>query len=169
MASSDGVAYYASPRLAGSDLVSYNIEIMRMRITITMVACVPAIATAHHSTRAFYDREVSAEIEGVVASIFWRNPHVRLTLLVENQQGQQEEWELEGGAINTLSRRGFAEESFRVGDRVRVAGAPSIRGLSALFVTNMLLPSGKEVVFTDQPQQGLKVDHLDGVSPSLVK
>lgn len=122
-------------------------------IIATLVLVLAAVAVqAHHSTRAFYDREASAEIEGSISSVFWRNPHVRMTLLVQNQRGEREEWDLEGGTINTLRRRGFSEDSFTVGDRVRVAGAPSIRGLNALFVTNMLLPDGREAVFTDQPR-----------------
>jgi hypothetical protein len=122
--------------------------------------------SAHHSTRAFYDREASSEIEGVIRSVFWRNPHVGLTLLVRNEQGEQEEWDLEGGTINTLRRRGFSEDSFATGDYVRVAGAPSIRGLNALFVTNMLLPSGQEAIFTDQPRPSLWTITDDDASDS---
>ncbi|MDH3507104.1 MAG: DUF6152 family protein [Gammaproteobacteria bacterium] len=128
---------------------------MKLIIATSMLVLMPTVVQTHHSTRAFYDRAASAQIEGVITSLFWRNPHVGLTLLVRNEQGEQEEWDLEGGTINTLRRRGFSEDSFAVGDRVRVAGAPSIRGLNALFVTNMLLPSGQEVVFTDQPRPPL--------------
>lgn len=119
--------------------------------TLIFVA-VPATAIAHHSTRAFYDRDASMELEGTVESVFWRNPHVGLTILVRNEQGAQEEWKLEGGAMNSLQRRGFAGDSVAIGDYVRVAGAPSTRGDKALFVTNFLLPSGREVIFTDTPQ-----------------
>ncbi len=126
------------------------------RITAAFaLALLPAVTQAHHSTRAFYDRDASAEIEGVITSVFWRNPHVGLTVLVRDQQGQEELWELEGGTINTLRRRGYAEATFAIGAEVRVAGAPSTRGLNALFVTNMLLPDGREVIFTDQPRPPL--------------
>lgn len=125
---------------------------MRPTIATLMLVVLPTFVQAHHSTRAFYDRDASAEIEGTIASVFWRNPHVGLSLLVRNQQGQEERWELEGGTINTLRRRGYSEATFAIGDRVRVAGAPSSRGLNALFITNMLLANGQEVVFTDQPR-----------------
>jgi len=115
------------------------------------LACAPALAAAHHSTRAFYDRDASAQIEGVITSVFWRNPHVGLTLRVRDEQGREAQWELEGGTINTLRRRGYEESMFAIGAQVRVAGAPSSRGLNALFVTNMLLPNGREAIFTDQP------------------
>lgn len=124
---------------------------MKKRLLVTALACAPALAAAHHSTRAFYDREASAEIEGVITSVFWRNPHVGMTVLVRNEQGEQEQWDLEGGTINTLRRRGYEESTFAIGANVRVAGSPSNRGLNALFVTNMLLPDGREAIFTDQP------------------
>jgi len=126
-----------------------------MKLIGVILVLIPTFVQAHHSTRAFYDRDASAEIEGVITSVFWRNPHVGLTLRVRNQQDQEEQWELEGGTINTLRRRGHSEATFAIGDRVRVAGAPSSRGLNALFVTNMLLPNGQEVVFTDQPRPPL--------------
>lgn len=124
---------------------------MRGIITALVLALLPAMAQTHHSTRAFYDRDASAQIEGVITSVFWRNPHVGLTLLVRDEQGREEQWELEGGTINTLRRRGYEQSTFAIGARVRVAGAPSTRGLNALFVTNMLLPNGREAIFTDQP------------------
>ena len=123
---------------------------MRWVNLVLIASAAPVAAAAHHSTQAFYDRDASVELEGTVESVTWRNPHVGLTLLVRNEQGEQEQWVLEGGAMNTLRRRGFTEDSVTAGDYVRVAGAPSNRGAKAIFVTNFLLPSGTEVLFTDR-------------------
>jgi len=142
---------------------------MRKYIVTMTLACAPALAAAHHSTRAFYDRDASAQIEGVITSVFWRNPHVGLTLLVRDEQGREEQWDLEGGTNNTLRRRGYDESMFAIGAQVRVAGAPSSRGLNALFVTNMLLPDGRETIFTDQPSPLLwtaPVQAADSARPS---
>jgi len=124
---------------------------MRVVLVSTALYALASTSSAHHSTRAFYDRDATIEIEGTVASVFWRNPHVGLTVLVRNERGEQEEWTLEGGAMNTLQRRGFTGDSVAIGDYVRVAGSPSIRGEKAVFVSHFLLPSGREVVFTDRP------------------
>ncbi len=155
MALTDEECYPSALHLARAGSVSYNADMMRKYIVIATLACAPALAAAHHSTRAFYDRDASAQIEGVITSVFWRNPHVGLTLLVSDEQGREEQWELEGGTINTLRRRGYEESTFAIGAHVRVAGAPSSRGLNALFVTNMLLPNGREAIFTDQPSPPL--------------
>ena len=108
------------------------------------------LALAHHSIAAFFDRSIDVEIEGIVTDIFWRNPHIGLTLEVVNEAGETEGWELEGGTTNTLMRRGFTAESVRIGDRIRAAGAGSRRGEPAIFVSHILLPSGQEVVMSDR-------------------
>ena len=118
------------------------------------VACVASGSAVygHHSTRAFYDRDASVEIEGTVTSVSWRNPHVGLTIAARNDRGIEESWTLEGGAMNTLQRRGFTADSVAIGANVRVAGSPSNRGRNEIYVTNMLLPDGTEVRFGDRAQ-----------------
>ena len=93
------------------------------------------IAHAAPTFCAFFDRSIDVEIEGVVTDIFWRNPHIGLTLEVVNEAGQTEGWELEGGTTNTLMRRGFTAESVKIGDHIRAAGAGSRRGELAIFVS----------------------------------
>jgi hypothetical protein len=109
-----------------------------------------SLALAHHSVTVFFDRNTTVEVEGTVTEIFWRNPHVGLTLEVMNVVGVIEEWELEGGTTNTLIRRGFTADSVSIGDRVKVAGAASRRGEPAIFVSHLLLPSGEEVILSDR-------------------
>ncbi len=116
---------------------------------VLCLSLMPWSLPAHHSVTAFYDRNEFFEVEGIVASAFWKNPHVGVVLLVENADGEQEEWQLEGGALNTLTRQGFRPESVQVGDRVRSAGNPSRRNLRSMFVTNFLLANGEEIIFTD--------------------
>lgn len=121
-----------------------------MRSIAVSLAFVTFSAPAHHSFTAFFDMNTTVEIEGSVTDIFWRNPHVSFTLAVVNDAGLTEEWELEGGTTNTLIRRGFTAESVSIGDRVKAAGAASRRGEPVIFVSNMLLPSGEEMVLSDR-------------------
>ncbi len=105
-------------------------------------------AIAHHSITP-YDQNTFSELEGVISAIRWRNPHLGLRLMVENDTGEQEVWELEGDSVNAAARRGLTREGIRVGDRVRVAGWPSRRGRRELFAINILLPNGEETILTD--------------------
>ena len=119
---------------------------MKVRLSTVLLLSLPVVASAHHSVAAFYDRSAQAEIEGVVTSVFWRNPHVGITLMVENEQGEAEEWQLEGGTFNDLLRTGFDTESLNIGDRIRAIGAPARRGENAIYFDSFALPDGRQVV-----------------------
>ena len=107
----------------------------------------PAVVPAHHST-AEYDRSVIRELEGVLVGVHWRNPHVRFTVHVSDPNGDTEEWELATGAVYAVERAGLVEDAFSVGAQVRVAGWPSTERPTAMLVSNLLLPSGEEVLFS---------------------
>lgn len=103
-------------------------------------------ASAHHSQAAFYDVTNVGEFDGVVTAVFWKNPHVRFNVERTNADGTHELWALESNSLNTLSRLGFREPVVAVGDHVRVAGILSRFGRKEMRVSNVLLPSGEEVV-----------------------
>ncbi|HSG66949.1 MAG TPA: DUF6152 family protein [Gammaproteobacteria bacterium] len=121
---------------------------MRVRIywlCAGLAACVPA--SAHHSVAPF-DRSSMQELEGEVAAISWRNPHVTLSLNVMDSAGRTEQWALESDSANAAARRGYDRDTLRVGDRIRVAGWPSTLGRRELFVINVL-HDGVETILTD--------------------
>jgi len=102
-------------------------------------------ALAHHSVSAWFDTTATAEIEGVVTEFRWQNPHVVLTMRVAGDTGESL-WEIETLSISGISRWGITHDLFSVGDRLRVAGNPARRGENNIFVRNILLPSGREIV-----------------------
>ena len=110
------------------------------------VQALPFAAIAHHSVGAQFDRSRTTEVAGTVAEVFWRNPHIALTLVADNEQGEQVEWEIEGGTYNDLLRAGFDPDTVAVGDRVRAVGAPSRRGLNELYLDRLFAPTGEELM-----------------------
>jgi hypothetical protein len=121
-----------------------------LKVFSNMTAIILALATsgmayAHHSVLPF-DHEKFSVLEGVVSEVRWRNPHIRLKLLVENEAGEKEEWDIEGGAANVVARKGVTKEDVSVGDRIRIGGWPSKLGRQELFVVNLLLPDGRETI-----------------------
>lgn len=102
-----------------------------------------AVVGAHHSTSAFYDRSRTAEVEGTVTNLFLRNPHIGITLLVETETGEQQEWQIEGGTYNDLRRRNFDESTIAVGTRIRVVGAASRRGENEIYLRQLFAPDGE--------------------------
>ena len=113
------------------------------------VLWLPGIARAHHSVFP-YDMKTFTELEGVLTEVQWRNPHIRLKLAAQSGSGEITEWELEGDSTNAARRRGLTQDSFSVGDRVRVAGNASNRGLASMLVTHILLPNGEEHLVHDR-------------------
>jgi len=99
---------------------------------------------AHHGTAGSYDFNVISTIEGEVTSVFWRNPHVRLTLDVVGEDGETQEWDVESGSLNSLERLGYGRGTIEVGDHVVVTGAKSTRGLNTMAVVIAELPDGSE-------------------------
>ena len=102
---------------------------------------------SHHSTLGLYDADCIVEIEGIVTSVRWRNPHPSYTVAVLDESGETLEWAVEaGGAVSTMRLRGVGRDVIEVGDRIRIAGESSTRGRPELFGRNVLLEDGQEVL-----------------------
>ena len=120
----------------------------RLLATATLLAWA-SLAGAHHSVSAWFDTTSMTEIEGEVTEFRWQNPHVVFTLRVPAgtaQRGDGALWEIETLSISGISRWGITRDLFNVGDRLRVAGNPSRRNANNIFVRNILLPGGREIV-----------------------
>ena len=99
----------------------------------------------------------TSEIEGEIVDISWSNPHIRMTMRV-NESGTEEIWHLEAGALNTVQRLGVATDDINVGDRIRVAGYSSRDGHSSIFVSNALLDDGRELLWLPATQPRWRTD-----------
>lgn len=129
-------------------------------MTRSLVVCLWVLAVcplqAHHSN-AEYDRSALVELQGVIARVIWRNPHVGLALDVRDEAGETTRWTLGAADLAGTLRRGVPEGTFRTGQRVRVAGYASTRRPANMLVTNVLLPDGREVLMT-----GFAEPHFSG-------
>jgi len=112
---------------------------------IVLLIAMAKPAVAHHSVLPF-DRANFSVLDGVVSEVRWKNPHVRLKLIVLNEAGEEQEWNLEAGAANSIERRGLGGDDINVGDRIRVGGWLSKFGRPEMFVINLLLPTGQETI-----------------------
>lgn len=102
---------------------------------------------AHHSSAPFYEnREV--EVEGEITEVLWQNPHIRFTLRGDDGR----DWDIETTSVSILSRWGLDEDVVEVGTRVRLAGRAGRQSDTAMWVSNMLLPSGQEVLLSSRPR-----------------
>ncbi len=105
-----------------------------------------AAAGAHHSPNVHFDRSDIVEIAGTLTEIEWRNPHTLLVVETVGEDGSTVVWLGETRASTQLARAGLGPDIFHVGDALRVAGFRGRRNPHAMFVTNVLLTDGRELV-----------------------
>lgn len=108
------------------------------------LACAPPSA-AHHST-AEYDASTVVEGRGEVVSVIWRNPHVRFQISTKAVDGNEQLWDIESADLTRLDRAGLPRDLLQVGDVVQFAGNPSTRTARRMYVTNLLVRDGREIL-----------------------
>jgi hypothetical protein len=101
--------------------------------------------SAHHST-AEYDAATIVEGRGEVVSVIWRNPHVRFQLSTKAVDGNEQLWDIESADLTRLDRAGLPRDLLEVGDTVSFAGNPSTRTARRMYVTNLLVSDGREIL-----------------------
>ncbi len=111
---------------------------------VLSILMLPLVASAHHSF-GLYSDQVS-EIEGELIDIDWRNPHVRMTVRTTGDARREEMWTLEGAAGYILQRRGLERSLFQPGDRIKVAGRTHTAEPSLIWLHNILLGDGRELL-----------------------
>ena len=91
---------------------------VRMMVGALMAAALSVSVSAHHSAAMFDDARV-LELKGTIKEMQWKNPHVWIQLDVQNG-ATKEEWSIEGGSPNSLSRAGWRPTTFSPGATVTV-------------------------------------------------
>jgi hypothetical protein len=93
-----------------------------------VASVVLAGAAAGHHSPAAYDLARPAVLEGVLAAIEWKNPHIYLILETPGPEGAPVRQQVEAGPISTLQPLGITRDTLKVGDRVAVLAAPHRAG-----------------------------------------
>jgi hypothetical protein len=120
---------------------------MRLAVAVA-TAFVAQIAVAHHSTALVYNRDGALiEVDGVVTEVAWANPHVRFRLRGAGADGVERLWDIESNSLSIVSRFGLTADLVAAGTRVKVAGNGGRQADNVLWLTNMLLPGGQEILF----------------------
>lgn len=130
--------------LSSSTFRALMLRIKTKAIVVICLTGLPWALFAHHANSE-YDQTTTVELEGVVASVFWRNPHVMVNLatIVDDEEII---WSLVGDSVSSQSRRGMTGDMIQVGNKVRVAGFVSTRRDNNMRVYHLLLPSGEELM-----------------------
>jgi len=118
--------------------------------SVTFMVCLNLLvnlAHAHHSQAGIFDSNKTIEITGVVKSVSWRNPHGQILLSVKDAKGVETVWDAETASISILRNRGVDGSTIHAGDRLTIAGSPSLRNRPEILARNVLLPNDYEFTF----------------------
>ena len=128
---------------------------------------VPLAVPAHHSV-AFYSND-KIELRGEITKIEWQNPHIQFGFRTVGSDGVEKMWRLESSSIFLRLKDGVTRDLFRAGDEVKVFGRTSAHDASAILVTNMLLPDGREApLWPDAAPHFVSADKMIKATAQLV-
>ena len=115
-------------------------------MTIVGLSVLPSLGLTHHSRSEFAEDFV--EMEGELTSIVWGNPHPVMQLKVPDDSGEETVWRMEVFLDgNSLDRKNLTGDTFKIGERIRVAGQLSTRR-DLLLLRNVLRGDGTEIILS---------------------
>jgi hypothetical protein len=92
-------------------------------ILVAVLVLVPG-AYAHHSFANIYDSSRRVNLEAVISSFAFINPHPYLIIKVGRGAAGTQEWRAEMDNRFELADIGITAQTFKPGDRVVVSGSP---------------------------------------------
>ncbi len=122
------------------------------RVAAIGLFAIPALTSAHHGIGAQFDLVQTIELQGEVRQLIWRNPHVRITIGVADEGGREALWVVEAQSVSMLRQRDISEVLLAVGDSITLAGNPAGEGKTEIYATNVLLPDGRELIFSQRAE-----------------
>jgi hypothetical protein len=99
-----------------------------------------ASASAHHSFAAEFDGDKKITLTGIVTKVEWTNPHVWFYVNVKDPNtGEVTNWGAEMGPPHGLQRRGWRQNTLKIGDSVTVAGSLAKNGTRRMNASKVTL------------------------------
>ncbi|MFT3907526.1 MAG: DUF6152 family protein [Steroidobacteraceae bacterium] len=96
---------------------------LSLMLTGLLVCLLGGAAQAHHSSTQ-YDQANPVALSGTVKEFRYTNPHTWIYLIVPDGKGGEQQWDLEGPAVNMLVRRGWTRDTLQAGMKIKAKVAP---------------------------------------------
>ena len=101
-----------------------------------------ARVSAHHSFAAEFDADKPIKLTGIVTKVEWTNPHVWFYINVKDPKtGEVANWGAEMGPPHGLQRRGWRQNTLKIGDEVTVDGSMAKSGVKRMNARSVTLTS----------------------------
>lgn len=108
-------------------------------------------AYSHHSNSAYQVDEIIM-LTGTVTEWRWSNPHTWLFMLVEDENGEKQEWAVEGRAPGILGRAGWDPAVLQAGETVMVYASPAKDGSREGIIARVTKADG--TILGNRPDYG---------------
>jgi Family of unknown function (DUF6152) len=132
--------------VGGGPLRKDDTMLMLLRSSfLGLLVLAAGLAYAHHSAPVFYKIDERTTVSGTVTEFRFTNPHAILKLEVVGQDGEKQQWTAETTSPSILRRRGWSQESFKPGEKVKLEGMPSIDGSYLIRITRAFREDGTEI------------------------
>ena len=99
-------------------------------------------AFSHHSFTAEFVADKTATLNGKITQVWFKNPHVRYLIEIENEAGEAESWDARGSPVVWLARKGWTKDTIKEGDEVSMYGYLGRDGIKMLSIMTVTLADG---------------------------
>jgi hypothetical protein len=118
-------------------------KMMLSLISLGFLFILSARAFAHHGAAA-YDMSKSVTVAGTITDFQFVNPHVLISMDVNDPSGKVEKWQGELTSPNHLARAGWTKSTLKPGDQVSLTGGPAKSGSPTMWIRK-ITKDGQEV------------------------
>ena len=119
-------------------------------IASAVMLMTPLSIWAHHAFAAEFDATKPVKLRGTVAKMEWINPHAWIHIDVKGADGKVTRWMIEAAAPNAMLRRGFNQDSLKVGTEILIDGFQAKDGANRANGSNITYPDGKKLFIGSQ-------------------
>jgi hypothetical protein len=116
-----------------------------LTVAVTVLLLVPVSLWAHHAFAAEFDATKPVKMRGTVMKMDWINPHAWIHIDVKSADGKVTRWSIEAAAPNAMLRRGFNQDSLKVGTEILVEGFQAKDGANRANGSSITYPDGKKL------------------------
>ena len=129
-----------------------------VRILICLLGLASSLpAFSHHSNSAYQVDEIIM-LTGTVTEWRWSNPHTWLFMVVEDENGEPQEWAVEGRAPGILGRAGWDRAVLQAGETVMVYASPAKDGSPEGIIARVTKADG--TILGNRPDYGAEAQSL---------
>lgn len=111
-------------------------------IGLAALMLLTSAAYSHHSFTAEFVADKTATLNGRITQVWFKNPHVRYLIEIENEAGEAETWDARGSPVVWLARKGWTRDTIKVGDEVSMYGYLGRDGIKMLSIMTVTLADG---------------------------